>query len=292
METGQQEPARSHKMVIADDDPAILRLLADRCARLGFQIETATNGVQLLLKVRHNHPDVVIADVNMPALDGLSVCARLLDPGHKPLEVVVITGGANPETAERCASLGTYFGRKGPNFWNEVMAALTAIYPDLADKATALPARPPLATTPERPRVLVVDHDADYGKFLASRLAKSGVDMLYAPDALEACRLAAKEKPGVIVCDYFMPDGDAQFLLHRLRARRETATVPVVVVSARRLAEVDELNLKREILGWPGACTVLPKTFDTVELFDTLRKYCAFKRQGPPTGSEVEEVGW
>jgi len=51
----EQRP-RPRKMLIADDDPAILRLLADRCARMGFQVETAMNGVQLLVKVRHNHP--------------------------------------------------------------------------------------------------------------------------------------------------------------------------------------------------------------------------------------------
>jgi DNA-binding response OmpR family regulator len=37
------------KMLIADDDPSIVRLLADRCASVGFEVDTATNGIQALI---------------------------------------------------------------------------------------------------------------------------------------------------------------------------------------------------------------------------------------------------
>ena len=292
MDGNYEERPRQRKMVIADDDPAILRLLAERCTRLGFRVQTAMNGVQLLVNVRHNHPDIVIADVDMPALDGLSVCAQLLDPDHEPLEVVVITGGNDAETAQRCDSLGTYFARKGPDFWKDINAALIEIYPDLAENVLALPQPAPAAATPRRPRVLVADNERAFEKFLASRLAKYGVDTLYAPDATQAFRTAAKEKPSVIVAENSMPDGDAHFLLHRLRAVPATATIPVVVISAARLSDIEEQDLKREITGRPGACAVLRKSFDIGELFEVLRKYCNIKKPGPPPRSYLETEGW
>ena len=104
------------KMLIADDDPAIVRLLADRCVKMGFKVETASNGMQLLIKARRSQPDIMIVDVNMPEMDGLSVCTRFLDPGSRPVEVVVVTGSSDQETAERCESLGLFYGRKGPEF--------------------------------------------------------------------------------------------------------------------------------------------------------------------------------
>jgi CheY-like chemotaxis protein len=171
------------KMLIADDDPAIVRLLADRCVKMGFKVETASNGLQLLIKARRNHPDIVIVDVNMPELDGLSVCSRLLDPGGKPLEVVVVTGSNDTETAERCESLGMFYGRKGPDFWHSVEGALMEIYPDLAGKIGAMGSEAIDAQVPQRPRVLIVDDDPDVETFLASRLGKHGVETLYAPDA-------------------------------------------------------------------------------------------------------------
>ena len=276
------EPAEQmqqpRQMLIADDDPAILRLLADRCAKLGFKVETAMNGVQLLVKARHSHPDILIVDVNMPALDGLSVCVSLLEPGRKPVEVIVMTGGGGAETAERCDSLGTFFARKGPDFWNGIKAALIEIYPDLAGKIDDLPAAATGAEVHVRPRVLVVDDDPDFERFLASRLAKCGVDTLYAPDATQALRVAAREKPSVIITDNFMPDGGAQYLLFRLRATPATAAIPVFVISGRKLNALDEQTLKREISGSPGALQVFPKSFETDALFEALRKFCSFNK--------------
>src|SRR5471030_1667365 len=129
IETGQMAPP---KMLIAYDDPAIVRLLADRCMKMGFKVETAANGMQLLIKARHSQPDIMIVDVNMLEMDGLSVCSRLLDPGSKPVDVVVVTGSADPATEERCESLRLFYGRKGPQFWQNIEAALTEIYPSMA----------------------------------------------------------------------------------------------------------------------------------------------------------------
>ena len=79
IEASQKVPP---KMLIADDDPAIVSLLADRCIKMGFNVETATNGMQMLIKARHSHPDIMIVDVNMPEVDGVSACARMLDDGQ------------------------------------------------------------------------------------------------------------------------------------------------------------------------------------------------------------------
>jgi CheY-like chemotaxis protein len=252
-------------------------LLADRCTKLGFKVETAMNGVQLLVKARHNHPDILVVDVNMPALDGLSVCVSLLEPGRKPVEVIVMTGGGEADTMERCDSLGTFFVRKGPEFWDHLKAALVEIYPDLVDKIDGIPPAAG-AEVHVRPRVLVVDDDPDFERFLASRLAKCGVDTLYAPDATQALRVAAREKPSVIISDNFMPDGGAQYLLFRLRATPATAAIPVFVISGRKLNALDEQTLKRDISGSPGALQVFPKSFETDALFEALRKFCSFNK--------------
>jgi CheY-like chemotaxis protein len=93
-------------MLIADDDPSIVRLLASRCARMGFEVETAANGIQALLKAKRSKPDILIIDVNMPEVDGLSVCAHLLDPARRALDVIVVTGNQDAETLERCEGFG------------------------------------------------------------------------------------------------------------------------------------------------------------------------------------------
>jgi CheY-like chemotaxis protein len=269
-ETREQTP----KVLIADDDPAVVRLLADRCAKMGFKVETALNGVQLLVKARRDHPDLVIVDVNMPELDGLSVCTRLLDPGRKPLDVVVVTGSTDPETPERCESLGMYFGRKGPDFWKNIEAAIMEIYPDMEKRLAGMEAMD--AEVPQRPRVLVVDDDPDIEKFLAPRLDKYGVDTLFALDATQAYRIAVREKPSVIITDNYMPDGDAHHLLCRLRATPGTENIPVFVISGRPISDTEQQLLKRDVLGHPGVTQIFSKSFDTQQLFNALQRYCGF----------------
>ena len=76
-----------------------------------------------------------------------------------------------------------------------------------------------------------------------------------------------------------MPDGDAQYLLYRLRSSPVTENIPVFVISARKLSELTEQTLKRSIGGRPGALQVFTKSFDTEELFKALQKYCGFEKQ-------------
>jgi CheY-like chemotaxis protein len=279
------------KMLIADDDPAIVRLLADRCVKMGFKVETATNGIQLLIKARRSHPDIMIVDVNMPEMDGLSVCSRLLNPGSKPVEVVVVTGSSDRETAERCESLGLFYGRKGPEFWKNIEAALTEIYPNMAGRIGEQEMQTTGAEVHERPRVLVVDDDPAIHEFFASRLGKFGVDTLYAGNAVQGFRIACKENPSVIITDNFMPDGDARYLLHRLRSASATENIPVFVISGKPLDEVTEQTLRREIGGRPGAAQIFKKSFDTETLFSALKKFCAFETHDGKTSSRHNATG-
>ncbi|MGC1359502.1 MAG: response regulator, partial [Xanthobacteraceae bacterium] len=78
------------RVLIADDDPSVLKFLADHCAQLGFRVQTASNGLHAFAIAHRFAPDVLIIDVNMPEVNGMSLCERLLAPGKKPIDLVVI----------------------------------------------------------------------------------------------------------------------------------------------------------------------------------------------------------
>jgi CheY-like chemotaxis protein len=264
------------KILIADDDPAIVKVLASRCADIGFEVETATNGVSALLMARRRQPDILIVDVNMPELDGLSLCAKLLAPDSKSIDVIVVTGSDDPETELRCESMGTFYGSKRSNFWNSIAIALGEIAPEMADRIKKLEPDVIRGGVTIRPRVLVVDDDPDINIFLSSRLAKFDVETLYAADAEHGIKIALRDKPSVIICDYFMPNGDASYFLAKLRSMPETANTPVIVLSGRRLDDNTKRSLTRETAGRPGAAKVLEKSMDTEDLFEFLQKFVGF----------------
>ena len=88
--------------------------------------------------------------------------------------------------------------------------------------------------------------------------------------------MARREWPTVIVSDYCMPNGDAEYLLTRLRYTPETRNIPVIVQSGRRLNDLIKQRLRQQICGQPGATRILQKSFDTGELFEALQRLCGF----------------
>jgi CheY-like chemotaxis protein len=264
-------------MLIADDDASIVKLLADRCASVGFEIETAANGIQALVKANRRHPDLMVIDVNMPEADGLTVCARLLDPSKRSMNVVVVTGSRETETVERCEGFGAYYVRKGPEFWSGLGSALAELFPRMADKIKELDRRPMRAAMRERPRILLIDDDPAIEQFLSSRLDKCGVELLFASDIGQGFRIACREGPSVIISDYFLPNGGIPYLLSRLRTIPETENIPVFVLTGRDLGEITAQSLMREVCGKPGVAHIFRKSFDTSELFGALQKVCGFE---------------
>ena len=69
--------AAKQRVVVIDDDPAALRLTGYVFQRAGYEVHLAANGAEGLSKVDEVKPDLVILDVMMPDMSGLTVCQRL-----------------------------------------------------------------------------------------------------------------------------------------------------------------------------------------------------------------------
>src|SRR6266568_1568477 len=78
-------------VLCVDDDPSVLELLTDFLTIQGFEVITASNGVEAFLQVKESKPQVVIMDLFMPQLGGLGALARIkaLQPD---IAVILISG--------------------------------------------------------------------------------------------------------------------------------------------------------------------------------------------------------
>jgi CheY-like chemotaxis protein len=263
-------------MLIADDDPCVLRAVAERCTRMGFDVETASNGLQALIKAGQHRPDILVIDVHMPEVDGISVLAYLPDTAKKSLHVIVVTGHPGQQIVEKCKGLKVSCIHKGQNFWNELEASLTGIFPHKAVAIEQSGKRSAKIDVRKRPRILLVDDDIGVKKFFFRRFEKLGAELLYAADGMRGFWMARREEPTAIVSDYCMPNGNAEYLLTRLRQVPETMSIPVIVQSGRRLNGQIKQRLRQQICGQPGATRILQKSRDTRELFDALQRLCGF----------------
>jgi two-component system, OmpR family, response regulator len=69
------------RLLVVDDEPNILELLATSLRFAGFEVVTATNGRDALAEARRYRPDLVVLDVMMPDMDGFTVVRRMRGEG-------------------------------------------------------------------------------------------------------------------------------------------------------------------------------------------------------------------
>jgi DNA-binding response OmpR family regulator len=65
------------RILVVDDDPTSLKLLDLVLNKEGYQVMTASNGLEALRKARQESPDLLILDVMLPGFDGFEICHRL-----------------------------------------------------------------------------------------------------------------------------------------------------------------------------------------------------------------------
>lgn len=75
----------NERILIIEDDQAILKLIQRGLAYEGYTVDTATDGRSGLLMARENHPDLVVLDWMLPKMDGLEVCHRIRTGGDTPI---------------------------------------------------------------------------------------------------------------------------------------------------------------------------------------------------------------
>ena len=73
------------RILIIEDDEAIVRVLRRTLAYDGYTVDTALDGETGLVLARDAHPDLVILDLMLPGMDGLEVCQRLRSGGNTPI---------------------------------------------------------------------------------------------------------------------------------------------------------------------------------------------------------------
>lgn len=85
-------PAKKTTVVIADDDPQLLRLMARNLEFEDYEVLTASDGEVALEVIARHVPDLVLLDVMMPRMDGFTVCQRVREFSAVPIIIVTARG--------------------------------------------------------------------------------------------------------------------------------------------------------------------------------------------------------
>jgi two-component system cell cycle response regulator len=84
-------PTPNMKILLVDDDPSILSILADLMAIFGHEYETATDGNETIEKLKHDYFPIVLTDMTMPGIDGLDLLKHI-HSNYPTIKILVVTG--------------------------------------------------------------------------------------------------------------------------------------------------------------------------------------------------------
>ena len=217
--TGNDAGADERELVVVIDDEAAQRELTTRfLRRQGFAVQTASDGPEGLSMVRSLKPRAVLLDVMMPGMDGWAVLRTLKDdPETAAIPVVMVSFVVDPALS---SSLGADAAVPKPVDWARLKSVMDRFHASAGE-------------------VLVVDDEAQTRERLRTVLQREGWRVTEAANGAEALEQVQRSPPALVLLDLTMPVMDGFGFLHRLRAMPGCAEIPVVVLSARDVADPD-----------------------------------------------------
>lgn len=215
------------RVLVIDDDPVSVDLMARFLAREGFRADIALSGAEGLRLAKELKPDVITLDIMMPQLDGWSVLDALKqDPELKDIPVVVLT---MVDDRTRGFAMGAQNYLTKPFNRNE----LSEIIKDCVKISGS-----------GKQSVLVIDDDVDVRNAARYVMEKNGWKVMEAGNGQEALLLLEEHNPELILLDLIMPEMDGFEFIANIRQHAVWNKIPMIVMTAKEVntEESEALN--------------------------------------------------
>ena len=213
-------------IAIVDDDEGTRRILAKYLAdEPEFKTTLFSSGNELLEYMEENVPDAILLDIEMPGISGIHTFDKLRDNGSwADVPVIFLTGKEDKSTVLKCIGKGADAYIVKPvskdNLINKIKEVLERLREFKRDKV-----------------ILMVDDDAEFLKIAKIKLSRY-FKVLTVNSGKTALDYLSSHKVDLIILDYFMPLYDGNSILNILKHRKNTADIPVIMVSSLKREEI------------------------------------------------------
>ncbi len=183
------------RILLIDDDPAVLLTVGDRLRLEGYEVLKAASGDQALSVLRSETPDLIILDITMPGMTGLAFLKKISMPDGRPrYPVLVFTARSNME----------------PFFAETAVDGFLAKTSDpqrLVDDIRRILDKHRKAAAPRsgRRRLLIVEDDTRVSAQLTTFFAAAGFEATTLNDSASLVACVAERKPEIVLIKQVMP---------------------------------------------------------------------------------------
>lgn len=103
----RDRPLPNKTVLIADDEPHLIRSLSYVLKREGYQVESAADGQEALAKIETLKPDLVFLDLLLPRLDGFEVCRQIKNRSDlRSIYIIILTARGQKEDRQKGLQAG------------------------------------------------------------------------------------------------------------------------------------------------------------------------------------------
>jgi len=234
--------------LVVEDEVDIVDLLQSLLKAEGYQVISAFNGEDALKLVDKYTPDLILLDMNMPQMGGISFYHKIYDRAHERAKypVLVLTGRTNMEKLFAELNVDGFLTK--PFDIDRLLAEIRTIIgkrqalvvPESAEasKAAADDAR-------KQKQVLIVDNDPKEFERIAMSFLSAGYIVNAASSGITAFERACASAPDMILVRMDLPDMPGDILAYKLRHVSNTSHIPVILYTYSTQAL--ERNVTQEI---------------------------------------------
>ncbi len=196
----------SPRALVVDDDKMMVRTLSDVLRLSGWEVTTAYSGAAAVRVVSREPFDVVLMDVKMPGMDGVTAF-KAMKAARPSVRVILMTAYAAQEAIAEAEREGVVRVMSKPVDLQQLLALITA----------QLGRRRP---------VLLIDHDASFLRTLSEVLALTGIETVLAATLNQATQMMAAEHPAAVLLHLHITAADAHETVAAVhRASPDTALI-------------------------------------------------------------------
>lgn len=241
------------RILVVDDSAAMRSALARTLRSLSPELDQAENGQVGLEKAHRNAYDLIITDVDMPLMDGFTLCSILkATPDIHDIPVIILSSHDKDADIEHGFEVGASAYVSKTNAQQQ----LPQVIESLLEKASLLKKR----------LVLVVDDSQIIINIIRKGLIKEGFEVLTAPNGKVALEILSEHMPDMIISDLNMPVMDGLSFCRTLRLTPKYSGIPFVAMSS----ESDRYRMRQMLQS--GAATYIVKPFNVDQLIIMVEK--------------------
>lgn len=234
--------SQAAKILLIDDDPAVLLTVGDRLRLEGYEIIKAASGDQALIVLRTDIPDLIVLDITMPGMTGLAFLKKIsMQDGRPRYPVLVFTARSNMEP---------FFADMAV----EGFLTKTADPQRLIDEVRRILARTHGTTGVARkgkPRLILVEDDPRIGMQLSNALALAGFDTTLLNNSVGLVAAVAARHPVAVLIKEVLPHQNGTTAAKELALCSKGSRTPVIVYDDSGLHKPDAQfpNVDRFVAG-------------------------------------------